>query len=76
MRELTVELATEWIALCDLVKVAGVAASGGAGKALVASGAVQVDGAPETRKTCKIRCGQVVELAGVRIHVAAPATRS
>ncbi len=76
MKEHTVELATEWIALCDLLKVAGVAASGGAAKALVASGVVRVDGVPEQRKTRKIRAGQTVELAGVRIRAAAPAPRS
>ena len=75
MHEQTVELATEWIALCDLLKVAGVATSGGAGKALVASGAVRVDGVAEQRKTRKIRAGQSVEVAGVRILVAAPARR-
>jgi len=34
---------------------------------------VQVDGRDELRKTAKIRAGQVVSLAGVRIHVQAPA---
>jgi ribosome-associated protein len=76
MQEQTVELATEWIALCDLLKIAGVADSGGAGKALVASGAVRVDGQPELRKTRKVRPGQTVELAGVRIRVAAPAAQA
>jgi len=76
MHEQTVLLTTEWIALCDLLKVAGLAASGGAAKALVASGAVRVDGVPEQRKTRKIRAGQTVELAGVRIEVATPAPQS
>ena len=76
MHEQTVEIATEWIALCDLIKIAGVAASGGAAKALVASGAVRVDGAPEQRKTRKIRAGQTVELAEVRIRVATSVPRS
>jgi ribosome-associated protein len=76
MHEQTVLLTTEWIALCDLLKVAGVAASGGAAKALVASGAVRVDGVPEQRKTRKVRAGQTVELAGVRIQVATPAQQS
>ncbi len=38
----------------------GICDNGGAGKALVAAGEVQVDGKPETRKTAKIRAGQVV----------------
>ncbi len=76
MKERSFELATEWIALCDLIKVAGLAGSGGAAKALVASGAVHVDGVPEQRKTRKIRAGQTVELAGVRIQVATAAPQS
>ena len=43
--------------------------SGGAGKALVASGVVAVDGRTELRKSAKIRAGQCVTLAGVRIRV-------
>ncbi len=61
----------EYIALDALLKATGVAPSGGVAKAMVADGQVQVDGQPERRKTCKIRPGQVVTLAGVRITVAA-----
>jgi ribosome-associated protein len=57
------------IALCDLLKLTGVADSGGQGKALVAAGEVRVDGRPESRKTAKIRAGQVVECRGTRIRV-------
>lgn len=59
----------EYIALNDLLKVCGVVDSGGAGKALVASGAVSVDGAQELRKTCKIRAGQTVSGDGFTIRV-------
>ena len=52
----------EFVALNQLLKLCGVVDSGGAGKALVASGAVRVDGAVELRTTCKIRAGKVVEL--------------
>ncbi len=38
-------------------------------KRMVADGLVQVDGRDELRKTCKIRAGQVVTLAGVTIRV-------
>ena len=61
----------EYIALDALVKATGMSDSGGAAKALVASGRVQVDGRDELRKTCKIRAGQVVAVAGSRIRVAA-----
>ena len=60
----------EHVELNQLLKLCGIVDSGGAGKALVASGAVRVDGAVELRKTCKIRAGQVVELAGMRIRIA------
>ncbi|MFZ5482678.1 MAG: RNA-binding S4 domain-containing protein [Pseudomonadota bacterium] len=59
----------EHIALCDLLKLTGVADSGGQGKALAASGEVKVDGEVETRKTAKIRVGQRVECRGALIVV-------
>jgi ribosome-associated protein len=55
--------------LNHLLKLAGLCDSGGAGKALVASGAVTVDGVQELRKTCKIRAGSVVAIDDVRIRV-------
>lgn len=64
------ELERDYIELNQLLKVIGICDSGGAGKALVASGAVAVDGVTELRKTCKIRSGQVVTLEDVEIHVA------
>lgn len=60
---------TEFIELNQLLKLCGLADSGGAGGALVSEGNVRVDGQPETRKRCKIRPGQVVELGDVRITV-------
>ena len=62
----------EFITLDRLLKATGIAPSGGMAKALVAGGRVQVDGRDELRKTCKLRAGQVVSLAGVRISVLAP----
>jgi ribosome-associated protein len=62
----------EFITLDRLLKATGIAPSGGAAKAMVAEGQVQVDGRDELRKTCKLRSGQVVSLAGVRITVRAP----
>lgn len=59
------------VRLCDLLKLAGVAGSGGEGKHLVAAGEVLVDGRPENRKTAKIRAGQTVECQGIRIDVLA-----
>jgi ribosome-associated protein len=71
MHDETFILTGEHVELHSLLKLAGVVDSGGAGKALVASGAVQVDGQPESRKSAKIRAGQVVSLDGVRITVQA-----
>jgi ribosome-associated protein len=69
MQAIVIELTSEYIELNQLLKVAGVVDSGGAGKNLVASGAVSVDGKQELRKTAKIRSGQVVTLGDVRISV-------
>ncbi len=58
------ELDREYVELHQLLKLTGLCDSGGAGKHLVASGAVSVDGAMESRKTCKIRAGQQVIVRG------------
>jgi ribosome-associated protein len=60
------------VELNQLLKLAGLCDSGGAGKAIVASGVVYVDGQQELRKTCKIHAGQVVDVDGVRIRVRRP----
>lgn len=67
----TIEFTLEgdYIEVNQLLKLTGIAESGGAGKALVAAGYVRVDGAPEDRKTAKIRAGQVVTCDDVRIVV-------
>ena len=73
MRQVQFELRGEFITLDHLLKATGLAGSGGAAKALVAAGGVQVDGRDELRKTCKIRAGQVVSVRGARVRVVAPA---
>lgn len=72
MKTLEFKLRDDHVRLCDLLKLAGVADSGGQGKQLVAAGAVSVDGRTEDRKTAKIRAGQQVECSGLRIFVRAP----
>jgi ribosome-associated protein len=62
-------LSGEYIELNNLLKLTGICDSGGAGKALVASGAVSVDGQAELRKTCKIRAGQKVTVGDIEISV-------
>ena len=65
------DLDRDHVELNQLLKLVGICDSGGAGKMLVASGAVRVDGAVETRKTCKIRAGQMVQVADYQIRVVA-----
>ena len=72
MQLLSFELRGEFITLDRLLKATGLAPSGGAAKAMVADGLVQVDGRDELRKTAKLRAGQVVQLTGVRITLVAP----
>ena len=61
----------DFVELNQLLKLVGLVDSGGAGKQVVASGAVAVDGVVELRKTAKIRAGQAVSLGGARILVTA-----
>jgi ribosome-associated protein len=69
MQKINFDLAGEFVELNQLLKLAGLCDSGGAGKNLVASGVVSVDGKKELRKTAKIRAGQVVAIGDVRITV-------
>ena len=62
-------ITTEFIELNQLLKLCGLADSGGAGGAIVSEGNVTVDGHPELRKRCKIRPGQVVQLGDTQISV-------
>ena len=69
MQKINFDLAGELVELNQLLKLAGLCDSGGAGKNMVASGVVSVDGKKELRKTAKIRTGQVVSVGDVRITV-------
>jgi ribosome-associated protein len=71
MHSIDFPLRGEYITLDALLKATGLAGSGGAAKAMVADGLVQVDGRDELRKTCKIRAGQVVAVTGTRVRVMA-----
>ena len=62
----------EFVELNQLLKLVGLVDSGGAGKQVVASGAVTVDGGVELRKTAKIRAGQRVVLGNATILVGGP----
>jgi ribosome-associated protein len=69
MQTIQISIHSEFIRLCDLLKLADLADSGASGKQLVAQGLVTVDGAAESRKTAKIRAGQVVACNELEISV-------
>jgi ribosome-associated protein len=63
------DLTTEYVELCNLLKLVGLADSGGRGKTMVAEGLVKVDGVVETRKTAKIRKNQTIQVENHTILV-------
>jgi ribosome-associated protein len=69
MHKVSFELNGEFVELNQLLKLVGLCDSGGAGKVMVASGVVKVDGKKELRKTAKIRAGQQVTVGDVKISV-------
>ena len=71
MDSMEFKLRGEYIALCDLLKLTGIADSGGQGKLMIANGEVTVDGQPENRKTAKIRAKQTVRCLGQIVLVVA-----
>ena len=71
MQTLNFDLNGEVVELNQLLNLVGICDSGGAGKAIVASGDVSVDGKQELRKTAKIRAGQTVTIGDIRIRVQA-----
>ena len=54
-----------------MLKLTGIADSGGQGKRLIANGEATVDGQPESRKTAKIRANQTVRCLGQTVRVVA-----
>ncbi len=64
-------LTGDYVELHNLLKLMGLADSGGSAKARVAMGGVTVDGQVELRKTAKIRADQVVRMDGQTIRVRA-----
>ena len=65
------QLRGEYIELDKLLKATGLAQSGGRARVMITEGLVQVDGQLESRKTAKIRSGQVVTIGNERIEVRA-----
>lgn len=63
------QLKTEYIELVKLLKLLGIAATGGHAKIMVDEGEVRVNNKPETRKRAKLRQGDIVEVNGETIHI-------
>ena len=61
----------ETIRLGQLLKLAGICASGSEAKALLASGGALVNGEPETRRGRQLRTGDVVIAEGDELRVIA-----
>ncbi|HKJ79091.1 MAG TPA: RNA-binding S4 domain-containing protein [Prolixibacteraceae bacterium] len=63
------QLKTEYIELVKLLKLLGIAATGGHAKIMVDEGEVRVNNKPETRKRAKLSQGDIVEVNGETIHI-------
>lgn len=64
-----VEITTQQITLGQLLKLAGVADTGGAVKELLAQEAVRVNGRLETRRGARLERGDVVQCAGLSFRL-------
>ncbi len=67
-----IELRGDVIRLGQLLKLAGLADTGGAAKALLAGGGVTVNGEAEERRGRQLRAGDVVAAGGAEIRVVSP----
>lgn len=67
----TFRLNSAHVDLGDLLKLVGIAMSGGEGKQIVAAGKVEVDGVLDLSETAKIRAGRTVVRRGVMVRVTA-----
>ncbi len=63
------ELEHEYIELIKLLKVTGVAESGGMAKAMVNNDEVSYNGVIDNRKRLKVRKGDLIEVQGVEINI-------
>jgi len=54
----------DFLTLNDMIKLSGIALTGGQAKVLIQAGDVKVNGEVETRRKRKLRQGDVVEVAG------------
>jgi ribosome-associated protein len=62
-------LNSEYIELTGLLKVTGMAMTGGEAKQMVDEGLVKLNGTIESRRRAKIRSGDIVEVNGEKINI-------
>ena len=62
-------LNSEYIELVKLLKVMGLAPTGGHAKIIIESGEVFRNGEPELRKKAKLTVGDVIEIEGEKITI-------
>jgi len=62
-------LTDEFVELVKLLKILGIAETGGHAKNLVTQGEVVLNGCPEFRKKAKLREGDEVEVHGEKIKI-------
>jgi ribosome-associated protein len=63
------QVGTDGIRLGQLLKLAGMAETGGAAKAVLEAGEVTVNGRPETRRGAQLKPGDVVAVHGRRVRL-------
>ena len=61
----------EYIELIKLLKILGIAETGGHAKLIVEDGEVQLNGKPESRKRAKLRAGDIVSVFGEAVKIKA-----
>jgi ribosome-associated protein len=67
--ERVLEINTDTIELYKVLKLQGLASSGGEAKLVIADGQVSVNGDVETRKRKKIVAGDLIQFAGELISI-------
>jgi ribosome-associated protein len=65
------KLKSEYIELVKLIKLLGIAETGGHAKNMIDDGEVMLNGIRESRKRAKLRPGDKVEMADITILIAA-----
>jgi ribosome-associated protein len=60
----TISIGNRAINLTQVLKLAGYAESGGAAKALISAGQIQVNGQVELRKRCQMKVGDTIVIEG------------